>query len=113
MTLRSAPSSYRHMWQFVLFDLPVKTKTERKRATEFRKSLLREGYTMLQLSVYAAHCESSDEAESRRQLIRTLLPPAGQVRMLAVTDRQFASMHAYVGKKRAPTETPPEQMMLF
>lgn len=113
MTMAKNASRYRTMWQIVFFDLPVKTKVERRRATSFRKSLLREGYMMLQLSVYAAHCESGEHGQARRNVIRGLLPPAGHVRMLSVTDRQFADMQTYLGRKTTPSEPPPEQMMLF
>lgn len=101
------------MWQLVFFDLPVKSKAEKKRAANFRKNLLREGYTMLQFSVYAAHCESGEQGQARRNVIRGLLPPAGHVRMLSVTDHQFASMQNFVGRKTATNEAPPDQMMLF
>lgn len=101
------------MWQIVFFDLPVKSKADKRRATNFRKSLLREGYTMLQFSVYAAHCESSEHGLARRNVIRGVLPPAGHVRMLSVTDHQFASMQNFVGRKTASIEPPPDQMMLF
>lgn len=41
------------MWLFVFFDLPVKTKPERRTATRFRNFLLKDGYMMIQFSVYA------------------------------------------------------------
>lgn len=37
----------------VFFDLPVKTKAEKREATKFRKFLINDGYHMLQYSVYA------------------------------------------------------------
>ena len=40
------------MWVMVVFDLPVLTKLERKRATQFRNDLLDEAFTMMQFSVY-------------------------------------------------------------
>lgn len=36
------------MWLFVFFDLPVATKKQRKEATRFRKSLEKDGFTMMQ-----------------------------------------------------------------
>ena len=113
MKAQGQESRYRRMWQIVFFDLPVKSKTEKKRAANFRKDLLREGYTMLQFSVYAAHCESSEHGLSRRNVIRGLLPPSGHIRMLSVTDHQFATMQNFVGRKTARNEPPPDQMMLF
>ncbi|MDR2152365.1 MAG: CRISPR-associated endonuclease Cas2, partial [Helicobacteraceae bacterium] len=36
----------------VLFDLPVKAKSDQRRATQFRNHLLKDGFSMLQFSVY-------------------------------------------------------------
>ncbi len=101
------------MWLFALFDLPVVFKTDRKNYARFRKSLLSEGFTMLQYSVYARHCASEDSSGTVRQRVRAVLPPAGQVRLLGVTDRQFGKMEVFFGKKRERTEDPPTQLMLF
>ena len=38
-------SEYRIMWVLVFFDLPTDTKAERKRYAEFRKLLMRDGFT--------------------------------------------------------------------
>jgi CRISPR-associated protein Cas2 len=101
------------MWLFAMFDLPVGTKAERKRAAAFRKDLLNRGFTMLQFSVYARHCASEDSAHGIRADLRAVLPDDGRVRILGVTDRQFGKMEVFFGKKRAPTEDPPAQFMLF
>ena len=43
-------SSYKIMWLVVVFDLPVGSKTERRRATGFRNMLIEEGFMMKQFS---------------------------------------------------------------
>ena len=48
-------NAYQIMWIFVFFDLPVTTKTERRKATRFRKDLLQDGFSMMQYSVYTRH----------------------------------------------------------
>ncbi len=101
------------MWVFALFDLPVTTKEARKEYAKFRKTLLAEGFSMLQFSVYARYCESEETSQTYRQRIRIALPQAGQVRVIAITDRQFGKMETFVGKKHKPTEEPPPQLMLF
>jgi len=106
-------SGYRSMWLFAMFDLPVETKAARKRYTQFRKLLLSEGFTMLQYSVYARHLAGEESGQIVKERIRQGLPSDGQVRLLPVTDRQFAKMEVYFGKKREPTEDPPAQFMLF
>ena len=45
-------NAYHIMWLFVMFDLPVLTKKERKDAALFRKNLEKDGFTMHQFSVY-------------------------------------------------------------
>ena len=51
-------SEYRIMWILVFFDLPTDTKRERKAAGDFRKQLLKDGFTMFQFSIYVRHCVS-------------------------------------------------------
>ena len=106
-------SGYRSMWIFAMLDLPVTDKVARKRYARFRKALLRRGFSMLQFSVYARHCASEDSADNMRRDVQKVLPPHGQVRLLGVTDRQFGKMQVFFGKKRAQTEDPPAQYMLF
>ena len=105
--------AYRAMWLFALFDLPVKTREDRENYTRFRKALLKEGFVMLQYSVYAKFCESEDAAKHNRRRIRALLPPDGEVRLLGVTDRQFGSMEVFYAKRRLETERAPQQLLLF
>ena len=50
-------SGYRAVWIFAMFDLPTDTDKARKDYTHFRKNLLKDGFAMLQYSVYARHCE--------------------------------------------------------
>lgn len=101
------------MWLFAMFDLPVDTPSARRAYAQFRKLLLSEGFCMLQYSVYARYCPSEEASVAYRNRIRAGLPEHGQVRLLAVTDRQFGKMEVFFGAKRKPTEDPPTQLMLF
>lgn len=101
------------MWLFAMFDLPVVSKPQRRAATQFRQFLLREGFTMLQYSVYARYLESADAARDHATRIRIMLPRSGEVRLLSITDRQFGKMQVFNGKKRVAAEGPPDQLMLF
>lgn len=101
------------MWLFAMFDLPVDSKEARRRYTQFRNALLKDGFTMMQFSVYARYCPSEETSEVHRNRVRSALPQQGHVRILSVTDRQFGKMAVYHGRKRAPVEEPPPQLMLF
>jgi len=106
-------SEYRSMWLFALFDLPVDDKDRRREYVQFRKALLKEGFTMLQYSVYARHGVSEESIEAVRGRVRAAIPPHGQIRLIAVTDHQFGKMEVFFGKKRVRVEDPPSQLVLF
>lgn len=107
------PSEYRAMWLFTMFDLPVETRQQRREYSQFRKLLLKLGFTQLQLSVYARYSGSEESADAARNQIRACIPPHGQVRMIAVTDHQFGKMEYWFGKSRRRVEDPPMQYELF
>ncbi len=104
---------YKAMWLVAMFDLPVGTKLQRKAYTRFRKVLIHEGFLMLQFSVYARFCESEESSEAHRNRVRQSLPGAGQVRLVALTDRQFGKMEVFLQGKLTDVEEEPEQILLF
>ena len=101
------------MWIIVLFDLPTDTAEARKDYTKFRKHLLDDGFTMMQYSVYMRHCSSDENAQVHMQRVKAILPPDGEIRIVKITDKQFARIEVFFGKKRKPTEKAPEQLMFF
>ncbi len=91
------------MWLFVLFDLPVGTKSQRRDASRFRNFLKDDGYFMLQYSVYARICRGEDGAMKHLARVTRHLPSTGSVRALQVTDRQYGRMRLLLGEAN-PTE---------
>lgn len=106
-SLRPRTSPYQAMWLFALFDLPVDSPDHRRVYTRFRKALLAEGFSMLQYSVYARHCNSEEKADAFKRHLRPKLPSEGQVRLLAVTDAQFGKMEVFEGIRLTDPEQPP------
>lgn len=96
-----------------MFDLPVATKLERRRYAKFRKHLISEGFLGLQYSVYARYFESEEATTACRRRVAEKIPEAGRVRVLHVTERQFASMSVFLGKREDEPEDIPEQLLLF
>ena len=87
----------RYMRMLVFFDLPVVTKAERRAYTLFRRFLLNDGYDMIQFSIYGRIVNGRDAETKHMQRLVTNLPPEGSVRMLTVTEKQYASMKMLVG----------------
>ena len=81
----------------VFFDLPVRTKTERRVASRFRSFLLNDGYFMVQYSVYVRVCNGFDAVEKHKARLRKNLPDNGAVRMLVITERQYESIEILLG----------------
>ena len=106
-------NGYRCMWVLTMFDLPTDTKQARRDYTLFRKFLLQDGFTQMQYSVYIRHCPSKENAEVHLTRIERHLPPDGEVRVIAVTDKQFERMRVFLGKMRKPPEPPSCQLELF
>ena len=97
----------------VLFDLPTETRKERKVATDFRKSLLKAGYTMFQFSIYIRFCPSRENAAMHVNRVKKGLPKNGKVGIMTITDKQFKMMELFYGKKSVPTPDGPRQLSLF
>lgn len=92
-----AEDTRRYMRMLVFFDLPVVTRAERRAYTQFRRFLLNDGFDMIQFSVYGRILNGRDAEEKHLQRVVASLPPAGSVRLLTVTEKQFASMKLLVG----------------
>lgn len=90
---------HKFMRILVFFDLPVKTKIERKRATRFRNFLLKDGYYMVQFSVYARVCNGNDMVELHKQRLKLNVPEEGSIRVLVITERQYENVEILLGKK--------------
>ncbi|TAJ10691.1 CRISPR-associated endonuclease Cas2 [Marinilabiliaceae bacterium JC017] len=106
-------NAYSIMWLFVFFDLPVVTKKQRKLASRFRKDLMKDGFTMMQLSVYMRHCASKQSAEVHVNRIKKLVPGKGQVSILCITDKQYSNMVNIWGAECHPPDETPKQLELF
>ncbi len=106
-------NAYRVMWTLVMYDLPTETKVQRKVAAKFRKELLKDGFRMFQFSMYVRHSASSENANVHKRRVKKNLPELGKIGILQITDKQFAQMEIFYGKK--PQELPdiPQQLELF
>ena len=106
-------NAYRIMWLFVFFDLPTETKKQRKSASLFRKNLLKDGFSMMQFSVYLRHCASSESADVHEKRVKLFLPSTGKVSILRITDKQYGNIMNYWGKDILSNEPTPLQLELF
>ena len=101
------------MWILVFFDLPTETKKERKIYTDFRKKIISDGFTMFQFSIYVRHCASKENADVHIIRVKSILPEKGHIGILCITDKQFASMEIFYGRKEKKVQAVGQQLELF
>ena len=89
--------SYRFMRIIVMFDLPVVSAHDRKEYSKFRKYLIKNGFLMLQESVYCKLVSNSTMADSIIGNLKKNKPEKGLVQALKVTEKQFERMEYIVG----------------
>lgn len=81
----------------LFFDLPVGTSLQRKHYAQFRKALVKEGYLMVQKSVYSKLVLNDAAAASALERLQKIKPSEGVVQVLRVTEKQYAGMKCIVG----------------
>lgn len=87
------------MRMIVMFDLPVTTANDRRNYRKFRQFLIKEGFFMMQESVY---CKLAPNAVSMDLIIERIQknkPPDGLVQVLKITEKQFSKIEYIVGER--------------
>lgn len=105
----------RIMRLLVMFDLPTGSKIERKSYSAFRKFLLEDGYQMEQFSIYSRVVLSQASARSHLDRLRGHLPLAGEVTVLQLTEKQYASRQILVNTsmKERPGKIGAQMTLVF
>lgn len=102
------------MRMIVFFDLPVITKEQKRSAIQFRNFLLKDGYYMIQFSVYGRICNGSDDVEKHRKRVKVNLPDNGSIRLLVITEKQYEKMDILLGNLKAEDDSfACEQLSIF
>ena len=96
-------NAYRIMWVLVLYDLPTETKANMKDANRFRKALIDDGFTLFQFSMYVRHCPSRENAEVHIKRVKFMLPKAGKVAIMCITDKQFGDIEIFFARNMEET----------
>ncbi len=83
----------------VFFDLPTETNEDRRNYRMFRKHLILNGYIMLQESVYVKLALNKTVVDSCLKALRNIKPPAGDIQVLTITEKQFSKIEYILGEK--------------
>lgn len=85
------------MRAIVFFDLPTVFSNDKRNYNKFRRYLIKEGFIMLQESVYSKLLLNSQQITYLNERIRRNSPKKGLIQILIVTEKQYASMDYIIG----------------
>lgn len=82
----------------LFFDLPTLTAEDRREYRYFRKNLIKNGFFMMQESVYTRMVLNASVENSVKEKIMKIKPKKGLVQMITITEKQFSKMLFIVGE---------------
>lgn len=88
---------YNFMRLMIFFDLPMTSKNEVRIYSKFRKWLIENGYIMMQYSIYCKIFANRDACVNHITILKRYVPKQGQIRIMMVTEKQYANIEIIVG----------------
>lgn len=83
----------------LFFDLPMVSQKEKKIYSDFRKYLIKNGYIMIQFSVYCKIFNNRDAAVNHINILYKNIPSKGYIRLMLVTEKQYNNSIIVIGGK--------------
>lgn len=80
-----------------MFDLPTLIVAEQRDYRQFRRFLIKNGFIMMQESIYTKLVINPIVAKQYRKLVAKAVPQKGLVQMLTITEKQFSDMELLLG----------------
>lgn len=96
-----------------MYDLPSTSNKEKSNSKKFRKNLIKDGFRMMQYSIYARYCFGEENAEMHKRRIKKFLIIDGKVNIIKLTDKQFDSIEMFEGRSGYSTINAPELLMFY
>lgn len=87
-----------------LFDIPMDSKKERRDYRVFRKTLIENGFVMLQYSIYYRSLPNRSALKKYEAILKRKVPKSGNVRLMYVTELQFQDMLLLTGSRSQQEE---------
>ncbi len=97
----------------VFFDLPVLTQENRRNYACFRKFLIKNGFIMMQESVYSKLALNPSIANSIVDSVKKNKPPEGLVQMMTITEKQYQKMEFVVGEAKSSVLESDERLVIL
>lgn len=97
----------------IFFDLPVTTSENRRAYSKFRKFLLKNGFMMLQESVYCKLALNGTAVNAIVDNVHKNKPEEGLVQLLTVTEKQYSKMDIIIGEMKSEVLNSDERLVVL
>lgn len=97
----------------VFFDLPTVTTEDRRAYAKFRRRLIKNGFMMVQESVYSKLALNSTQVSQIMGEIKKISPEKGLVQILTVTEKQYSKMTLLFGKGNSDVIDSDERLLIL
>ena len=97
----------------LFFDLPTVTDKDKREYRKFRKFLIKNGFVMLQESVYTRMVLNHSVQKSVINQVKKNKPDDGLVQAIVVTEKQFANMENIVGEYKTDVIDSDERLIII
>ena len=97
----------------VMFDLPVGSSEQRKEYTRFRKFLIKNGFLMMQESIYCKLALNATVVNAIKDQVYKNKPKEGLVQLLTITEKQYERMEIIVGSEQKEVLESDERLVIL
>lgn len=97
----------------VFFDLSVLTSENRRAYAKFRRFLLKNGFLMLQESVYCKLALNSSAVNAIVDNVHKNKPEEGLIQLLTITEKQYAKMDIILGQVKSEVLDTDERLVIL
>lgn len=97
----------------VFFDLPSITNRDKKIYRKFHQFLDKEGFIMMQESVYTKLVLNGSVSKSITSKVKTNVPKKGLVQVLTITEKQFSQIECIAGSYHSSQIESEERLIII
>lgn len=96
-----------------MYDLPMVSQKNKRDYRVFRKNLIKEGFLMMQESIYVKLVQNMQGAEAAIAYVRKVRPPDGLVQALVITEKQYGRIIYILGESEQGTVSTTETVVIL
>ena len=97
----------------MFFDLPTETLENKREYRKFHKLLIKNGFLMMQESVYCRMLLTPSAGKAVVDAIRKNRPSSGIVQVMTVTEKQFAGIEYITGEHHSEVIESDERLIVL